>query len=153
MGPSVGVTTGNRKRHGDLDLVVQQVEPVRENGTELSEPPTEPRKPSVQVDQCGPAWLVTLHGEHDVSTRLTLRGELDRVREAGGPIIVDLSHAEFVDSTIISVLAVARQESAAGFVLVAPTNYRGTRLVEVIGIGSVVPMYPSRSAAIAALEE
>jgi anti-anti-sigma factor len=95
--------------------------------------------------------VITPHGEHDISTQALLRGEIDRVREAGGPLVVDLSRARFIDSTVIGALVLAWQQGGGNFALVAPTNYEGTRLVELIGIGSVIPVYPTRGAAIAAL--
>ena len=118
---------------------------------ELNEPPARPCKPRVEVERCGAAWVITPHGEHDISTQSLLRGELDRVREAGGPIVVDLSRAGFIDSTVIGALVLAWQEGGGDFALVAPTNYEGTRLVELIGIGSVIPVHPTRGAAIASL--
>jgi len=117
----------------------------------VNEPPARPSKPRVEVERCGSAWLITPHGEHDISTQALLRGQLDRVREAGGPIVVDLSGARFIDSTIIGALVLAWQQGGGDFALVAPTNYEGTRLVELIGIGSVIPVHPTRSAAIASL--
>ena len=119
----------------------------------MSEPPARPSNPRVEVERRGTAWLITPHGEHDISTQALLRGQLDRIREAGGPVVVDLSCAKYIDSTVISALVVAWHEREGDFVLVAPTNYQGTRLVELIGIGSVIPVYPTRGAAIAALVE
>ena len=119
----------------------------------VNEPPARPSKPRVEVERCGRAWLITPHGEHDISTQALLRSELDRVREAGGPIVVDLSRARFIDSTVIGALVLAWQQGGGDFALVAPTNYEGTRLVELIGIGSVIPVYPTRDAAIASFGE
>lgn len=125
---------------------------VRGKGSgEVNEPPARPPQPRVEVERCGAAWLITLHGEHDISTQALLRGHLDRVREAGGPIVVDLSPAKFIDSTVIGALVLAWQQGGGDFALVAPTNYEGTRLVELIGIGSVIPVYPTRAAALASL--
>ena len=119
----------------------------------MNEPSSGPSKPRVEVERCGTAWLITPHGEHDISTQPLLRRQLDRVREAGGPIVVDLSRAEFIDSTVIGALVLAWQEGGGDFALVAPTHYEGTRLVELIGIGSVIPVHPTRGAAIASFSE
>jgi anti-sigma B factor antagonist len=98
-------------------------------------------------------WVLTLHGEHDVSTQQTLREQLEHVHRAGGPVVVDLSHATFIDSTVIGALVRRRSEDddPTTFVLVAPTHYQGTRLIELLGIGTTFPIYPTREAAIAAL--
>ena len=119
----------------------------------MNEPPARPSKPRVEIERCGTAWLITPHGEHDISTQALLRSQLDRVREAGGHIVVDLSRARFIDSTVIGALVLAWQHGGGDLALVAPTNYEGTRLVELIGIGSVIPVYPTRGAAIASFGE
>jgi anti-anti-sigma factor len=117
----------------------------------VGEPPTERSKPRIDVEENGGTSVITLTGEHDVSTRRYLEDQIQQVCGAGGSAIVDLSHATFVDSTIISVLAVAH-ERGCRIALVAPPRYEGTRLVELIGIGRVIRSYPSRAAAIAAWE-
>ena len=119
----------------------------------MNEPPGRPSKPRVEVERCGTAWLITPHGEHDISTQAILRAQFDRVREAGGPIVVDLSRAGFIDSTVIGAVVLAWQQGGGDFALVAPANYEGTRLVELIGIGSLIPVYPTRGAAIASFGE
>jgi anti-sigma B factor antagonist len=95
---------------------------------------------------------LTLHGDHDVSTQPTLREQLGLVADAGGPIVVDLSRATFLDSTVIGALALAASDGQAAvpLTLVAPTNYVGTRMVELVGIGSRIPVYLTRRQALAA---
>jgi anti-sigma B factor antagonist len=48
--------------------------------------------------------IVTLYGEHDLSTRDELADELERHVRAGESLVVDLSHVEFIDSTVIHTL-------------------------------------------------
>lgn len=60
------------------------------------------------------------------------------VYEAGGPVVVDLAHATFVDSTVLGTIAADWQgdgDEAAGLALVAPTTYAGSRLIELVGVG------------------
>jgi anti-anti-sigma factor len=115
----------------------------------MSEPPADSQKPRIEVDEDGGVRVITLHGEHDVSTWRSLRDQLECVEGSGRPVVVDLSRASFIDSTIISVVAVAHQNHRE-IALVAPTHYNGTRLVELIGIGTVIPTFSNRAAAIAA---
>jgi anti-anti-sigma factor len=117
----------------------------------MNEPPAKSSDPRIEVDQCDCASIITLLGEHDVSTRRSLHKQIERVARHGTPVIVDLSRAKFIDSTIISELAVAHQNGYE-IALVAPAHYEGTRLVELIGIGTIVPTYPTRDAAMAAFQ-
>jgi anti-anti-sigma factor len=121
----------------------------------MSKPPDEPCEGRIDVECSTGVWVLTLYGEHDVATQPTLREQLELVGEAGGAVLVDLSHARFIDSTVISSLARYRQQARdpARFGLVAPARYQGSHLIEVIGIGTVIPVYPTRDRAIAALTE
>jgi anti-sigma B factor antagonist len=112
-----------------------------------------PRGGRIDVECLAGVCVLTLHGEHDVSTHSALREQLEYVGQAGGPIVVDMSPAEFIDSTVIGALARHRRQAdnAGAFALVAPSSYQGSHLVEVIGIGTVIPVYPTRAQAIAAL--
>jgi anti-sigma B factor antagonist len=109
----------------------------------------------VRIDverSCG-VWVLTLHGDHDVSTQPILREQLKLVTDAGGPIVVDLSRATFLDSTVIGALALAAGidgQAGAPLTLVAPANYVGTRMVELVGIGSRIPVYRTRTEAVSA---
>ncbi len=120
----------------------------------MSEPPDEPREGRIDVQCIAGVWVLTLHGEHDISTQPALREQLELVGRAGGPIVVDLAHATFIDSTVISAIAAERPDDdhePLTLVIVAPTNYQGTHLIQLIGIGRAIPVYQTRGAAIAAL--
>jgi len=96
---------------------------------------------------------LTLRGDHDVATQPSLREQLALVTDAGGPIVVDLSRATFIDSTVIAALALAAnvdKQTSSPLSLVAPTNYVGTRMVDLVGVGSTIPVYRTRTAAVGA---
>jgi anti-anti-sigma regulatory factor len=98
--------------------------------------------------------VLALRGEHDLSTRLDLRAQLERAYEVGDPLAVDLSQATFVDSTVLGVIVASYRERAVDappVAIVVADNYPGTRLVELIGVGSVIPTYRTRAAAVRAL--
>src|SRR5690242_12314768 len=114
---------------------------------------SEPASGRIDVERSRGVWVLTLHGDHDLSTQAALREQLKLVTDAGGPIVVDLSHATFVDSTVIGALALAASsegQPGARLTLVAPANYVGTRMVELVGIGSRIPVYRTRTEAITA---
>jgi len=46
-------------------------------------------------------WVVTLRGEHDLSTASQLRNSLARSFSGGWTVIVDLSHADSIDGTTL----------------------------------------------------
>ena len=122
--------------------------------------PEEPDSPDSQsaggridVERLGGVWVLTLHGDHDVSTQPSLREQLQLVSDAGGPIVVDLSRATLIDSTVIGAIALAStcdERAGAALTVVAPANYIGTRMVELVGIGRTVPVYRTRAEAVTA---
>jgi anti-anti-sigma factor len=72
--------------------------------------------------------VLEVRGEHDMATDPGLRAALDDALEGPGGIVVDLSEAEFVDSSVIHALYDAR----------AALEARGRRLVVQIRTASVV---------------
>ena len=122
----------------------------------MTERRDEPCEGRIDVECSARVWVLTLHGEHDISTQPTLREQLDFVYEAGGPVVVDLAHATFIDSTLLGAIAADWQgdgDEAVRLVLVAPTNYEGSRLIELVGVGRTIPVYPSRAGTVAALAD
>ena len=119
----------------------------------MGDSPDDQRDGWIDVGCSDGVRVLTLHGEHDVSTQPTLREELELVGQASGPVVVDMSHATFIDSTVLSALAQHRQQvrAPATFAVVAPTGYQGSRLVELLGLGTLIPVYPTRADAIAAV--
>ena len=56
--------------------------------------------------------VLTISGEHDLSTAPLLRRRLDGLLDQGTPTVVDLSPATFVDSSIIGVILDGRRRAA-----------------------------------------
>jgi anti-anti-sigma factor len=98
--------------------------------------------------------IVTLQGEHDISTGEALEQAL-RHAAAHSDVLVDLSLCGFVDSTVITILIRAAQTVRAGgerLVLVIPPGQRAVaRVAQMTGLGQLVALYDSRDAALAAL--
>jgi anti-anti-sigma factor len=103
--------------------------------------------------QEGPAWVVVVRGDHDLSTAPGLVRELEQAVDAGGPVVVDLAGVDFMDSAILRALLTAREQAIArregSFAMVAPPDCFPSR---VLGhVGALVPTYPDLAAAVAAV--
>jgi anti-anti-sigma factor len=107
------------------------------------------RKPSHltrrRVD--GSRVVVRLEGGHDVSSAVSLARELEEVFESGADVIIDLSDAEFIDSSILGVLVnahrVAESSAHVGLVVVAPPGSPAAKLFDLVGAGDFIPTFPS----------
>lgn len=104
-------------------------------------PPAESR---IEIVCRSGVWVVTVHGEHDIATRPSLQEELDRVSAAGGRIVVDLSPASFLDSSVIR--AVATPAAGDGSLphvadVVAPEGTFARRLAGLVGLDAVVRVH------------
>lgn len=101
-------------------------------------------------------WLVELTGEHDLATTGALRTELDRVLTDGSAVVVDLSGVTFIDSSVVGVLLNARRSAAEAparaLVVVAPAGGAPRRLLEFIGVQSVIPVVETREDALVRAE-
>ena len=96
--------------------------------------------------------VVSLAGEHDLSTAPTLREQLEEALEHGDPIVVSLSEAEFIDSSIIGVvLDVQRraEEAGVGFATALEGGAPPVqRVLEITGLDENLPIRDSEREAI-----
>jgi anti-anti-sigma factor len=90
------------------------------------------------------AAVVSLHGEHDLSTAQTIR---DALGSLYGAVLLDLSPCEFIDSTVIrTVLDKHRQLETDGHrleLLVPPDRKMIRRVIEVSGLRLVLTVHDS----------
>ena len=109
---------------------------------------------ALELDESGMA-LLTLSGEHDLSTAPELRGRLDKLLEEGTPTVVDLSAATFIDSSILGVILDGRRRAADGDVGFAVVHSDGAdavdRVLEVTGLRAELPVHAGRDAAVSAV--
>ena len=91
-------------------------------------------------------WVISLHGEHDISTQPSLREQLRHVRAAGGPIVVDLSAAGFVDSTVVGALLEC-VDSGPPVSAVAPPGSAARRIADLVHLSDALPVYDELAAA------
>ena len=103
-------------------------------------------------------WVVSLLGEHDISMVDALRDRLAEALTRDARLIIDLTEATFVDSTVLGVLfAVVNQSTspAAGETraLVVTPGSTVDRTIALAGLTSMVATYPSRDELLAAWRE
>ena len=108
----------------------------------------------IEVSQASETVIVTLQGEHDLSNSRLLEGTLKGLVHADCRVIVDLSHAEFIDSSILStLLASDRLATQCGrrLILQVATSPAVKRVLEISGVSELLPCEATREAAIAAV--
>ena len=106
-------------------------------------------------DGPGDAIFVVVTGEHDISTAPTLRECLDEALTRSRALIVDLSAATFLDSSILGVLLEARRqahERQTAYVVCLGTAPEPAvrRILEITGLVPVFPVVGTREEALEA---
>lgn len=96
-------------------------------------------------------------GELDQATVPDLRAPLGEVIGSGqGPVLIDLSGCEFIDSTGLSLLVEAQRKlsdlDGRRFAICCPRRDVG-RLLELTGVGQALELFDARSEALDALGE
>src|SRR3954465_11626215 len=97
--------------------------------------------------------VVVVEGEHDIYTAPTLRERLEEALGRGGGIVVDLTGATFVDSSVLGALLDSRRrslEAGQGFVVcIGETVEPGVqRILDITGLVPVLPVLQGREQAI-----
>jgi len=100
------------------------------------------------------AIVIELAGEHDIHTAPELRERVADALSQGLPLVVDLTPATFIDSSILGVLIGAHRrlhEAGLGFAVCAGSAEEPgvRRILEVTGLIPVLPVLPDRAAALA----
>jgi anti-sigma B factor antagonist len=98
--------------------------------------------------------VLTISGEHDLSTAPSLQRRLASLIDERTAIVVDLTPATFIDSSILGAILDARRratEAGIGFAVVH-SNGAGAvdRVLEVTGLRSELPVHDGRDEAVAA---
>jgi anti-sigma B factor antagonist len=115
-------------------------------------PAFEKAKIEVHSPQPGVA-LVVLAGEHDLYSGDELRQAFEQSLSGCDHLIVDLSAAEFIDSTIIAVLLQTMKDANAlerKFNVVLGTAPAVERILEVTGVIPLLSVVPTVERALAA---
>ncbi len=109
---------------------------------------------SVVLDTSEPGVaIVSLEGEHELYSATKLQRRLQALIGEGVGIVVDLSRATFLDSSIVSVLLQTRDDvRAAGtpfsIVIDDTTGESVRRMFDITGLTSILPIVGSREAAL-----
>lgn len=111
--------------------------------------------PIVLDDAAGDVVVVVVEGEHDIYTAPTLRERLDEALERRGGVVVDLTKATFVDSSVLGALLDARRrahDASQGFVVCVGDSVEPgvRRILDITGLVPVLPVVEGREEAIAA---
>jgi anti-sigma B factor antagonist len=99
--------------------------------------------------------VIEVVGEADLYTAPEFKERLVRLIEAGNKrLLVDLSEASFIDSTILGVLvgAMKRLRPAQGSVAIVSADDRARALFEITGLDRVFAIYATREEALQAAE-
>jgi anti-sigma B factor antagonist len=105
-------------------------------------------------DQGGGVATVAVAGEVDLSTAPALKQALLETIEGGSrKVLVDLSHATFIDSTTLGVLmgAVKRLRPAGGELAIACNDPNIRKIFEITLLDRIFEIYPSLDEALLAL--
>ena len=109
--------------------------------------------PTIEVRSPQPhAALVVLAGEHDLYSADEVQQTLDQSLAIRDHLIVDLSRAEFIDSTIVAVLLQTKKNAAEldrKFNVVLGTAPVVERILEVTGVVPLLNVAPTVERALA----
>ena len=105
----------------------------------------------VELEQTDGVSVISLRGEHDLTTAQAVRDCAEKALAEGG-LVVNLTEAEFIDSSIIGAVLDAQRragEAGVGFAAVleggaAPVR----RVLEVTGLDSNMPIHATKREAI-----
>jgi anti-sigma B factor antagonist len=110
----------------------------------------------IRLERTDDGVVVTaLDGEHDIYTAPALRERMYGVIEEGRPLVVDLTGATFVDSSILGALLGARRrahEAGVGFAVCCAEGIDPgvRRILDVTGLMPVLPVLATREDALGA---
>jgi anti-sigma B factor antagonist len=111
--------------------------------------------PIVLEDAAEDVVMVVVEGEHDIYTAPTLRERLDEAIGRGNGVVVDLTGATFVDSSVLGALLDARRralDAGQGFVVCVGDEVEPgvQRILDITGLVPVLPVLQGREEAITA---
>jgi anti-sigma B factor antagonist len=98
--------------------------------------------------------VLTISGEHDLSTAPSLRRRLSLLLDEGVATVIDLSPATFIDSSILGVILDGRrraEEARIGFAVARSNGSDAVdRVLEVTGLRGELPVHARREEAVTA---
>jgi anti-sigma B factor antagonist len=102
---------------------------------------------TVITDLPGDRWLVSLEGEHDLSTAEDLSDKLRAIFRTGTTVVIDLSKTTFLDSSTLGVLVqadqYAKEHDCEHFGVVIAEDTPPDRLFALVGINGKFTTFAS----------
>lgn len=115
------------------------------------------RTADIVIDRSEPGVAVlALKGEHETFSTPRVAGDLEALLGEGVSVVVDLTEAEFLDSTIVAALLRAHKDAQTrglrfAVVLDDSTGWSVRRLFDLTGLQEVFAVSPDRAGAVAAV--
>jgi anti-anti-sigma regulatory factor len=108
---------------------------------------------SIEVDRSGRGLcVISVIGEHDVSTASKLDEALSLVLGVGAAVIVDLSATTFIDTMFLSVIVHHARDRGWESAVVSPIGTTPRRVLDYIRADTVLHLYDSCGEAIQAVQ-
>jgi len=105
---------------------------------------------SLTVSMVGDAYVITVGGEVDMDNVAPLSQALQpKTLTGGGAVVLDLSGIRFADSTTVNVILRAHTDLATRLRLAALSD-NIERLLELVGVREMLPVYDTVDDALAA---
>jgi anti-anti-sigma factor len=107
------------------------------------------------VEHTPGASIVALCGEHDISTAPAVQTELDAILATESNLVVDLTEATFIDSSIVRLIYVTSTNTtpARAVAVAAPPDSMPRRLFETLALPDAVLTFDTRGAAVSYLQD
>ena len=86
-------------------------------------------------------WVICLVGEHDISTADSLRECLEAATRTHTGVVLDLSEASIIDTSIVEVILA---QPWTGFALVVPADGAIAQMVDRLMLHDALAIYASR---------
>jgi anti-anti-sigma factor len=101
----------------------------------------------IETAQVGTTAVVTLYGEHDLATKPRLETVVAAVARPGASVVIDVTPASFIDSTVVGAVMYAAK-NADVLAVVAPEGTPCRRLLAVVGIDVLARVCASQDQAL-----
>jgi len=106
----------------------------------------------IEVVHSAGTCVVALHGEHDLSTVPDVEREISGVLDSGSPLVVDLTGAAFIDSSVLGVIIAGHRRSVEtlerAIAVVVAADSASDRLAKLVSLDTIVPTFATRDEAI-----
>jgi anti-anti-sigma factor len=115
---------------------------------------------ALEIEHTPGVEVLVLRGEHDLSTQSLVQRRIDDAIRAGKSVVVDLSQADFIDSTVLAAILHGQQRAASdgagrgpGLAVVAsPAAKFVARMLSLVHLEEHVSVHLSRDSAVVSLQ-